>query len=131
MPVRGQPVSRFDGPVGWGPLVGLLGLLHVQGALMSKTQHTPGPWVIGGQSEAGRYISINGGGKVLARVMFSKPNDPFPSDDANARLIAAAPMLLEALQAAHDDIVSGALDPSDFPWLSKARAAIAKATGDA
>ena len=36
MPVRGQPVSRFDGPVGWDPLVGLLGLLHVQGALMSR-----------------------------------------------------------------------------------------------
>lgn len=40
---------------------------------------------------------------------------------ANALLIAAAPDLLEALQAALSD---------DQPYIAKARAAIAKATGE-
>ena len=45
MPVRSWPVSRLDGPVGRVSLVGLLGLLHVQGEMMSRNygirpQHT-------------------------------------------------------------------------------------------
>ena len=53
---------------------------------------------------------------------------------ANARLIAAAPELLEALQATYDALgISYPLHSSDMDKrgavLTKARAAIAKATG--
>lgn len=90
-------------------------------------KHTPGPWVVdpavrqgftvyapkegfivGTQDEEGRYGAIE--------------------SEANARLIAAAPDLLEALKelvAAADGVNAGPLT-----WLAKARAAIAKATGE-
>ena len=44
--------------------------------------------------------------------------------EANARLIAAAPELLEALEWAVDN------PHDDAYWISQARAAIAKATGE-
>jgi len=34
--VRGGPPTWVNGPLGWVPLVGLLGLLHVPGAQMSR-----------------------------------------------------------------------------------------------
>lgn len=57
MPVRGHFVPRFDGPVGWGPLVGLLGLLHVQGALMSAP-YTPPPRRVPYWPELVRAVAI-------------------------------------------------------------------------
>jgi len=62
-------------------------------------KHTSGPWMVsGGESkagdlfvwEAGKYF----GGHALARVYFAAPGDT----KANAKLIAAAPELLEALR---------------------------------
>lgn len=53
--------------------------------------------------------------------------------DANARLIAAAPELLEALKnilAFMDKVVPPRDDEADGPMISAARAAIAKATGE-
>jgi L-fucose mutarotase/ribose pyranase (RbsD/FucU family) len=53
---------------------------------------------------------------------------PFKDEyKANARLIAAAPDLLEALKSMCEGF--SALKDSDFPALAKARAAIAKAEG--
>lgn len=49
------------------------------------------------------------------------------TDMANARLIAAAPDLLEALCLAHDYLAGNGWD--DDPRLDTIRAAIAKATG--
>jgi hypothetical protein len=43
----------------------------------------------------------------------------------------AARAMLAALRAAVVDIECGALEPSDFPWLRSARAAIALAEGRA
>jgi hypothetical protein len=69
------------------------------------------------------------GGKVIALVVHSSNSFSLrshPSIEANARLMAAAPDLLEALQAAvtaTDVVTYGAA-------LDKARAAIAKATGE-
>lgn len=82
----------------------------------TMTQHTPGPWTTnrdGGVHQAG--------GESLC-IVTRYGGVQFPLD---ARLIAAAPELLESLIAAveayddHDDL--GA-------WVAKARAAIAKAT---
>lgn len=50
---------------------------------------------------------------------------------ANARLIAAAPDLLEALKDLCDDIEEAGATPLDRPAYYKARAAIAKAEGKA
>ena len=86
---------------------------------MNKAKHTPGPWkatektVTAPETEdrLGLDVRIYGGN--------GKDNR------ANARLIAAAPDLLEALQA----FVKYADDVSDdSPELDRARAAITKAT---
>ena len=47
----------------------------------------------------------------------------------NARLIAAAPELLEALQAMTTEFDSGDVNDGEWVAIQKARAAIAKATG--
>ena len=49
--------------------------------------------------------------------------------DARRLRESAALDMQIALQAAVNDIEAGALDPSDFPWLEPAKAALAKATG--
>ena len=71
-------------------------------------QHTPGPWTVKPEEVDRAYIRIRGtrlGGRFkIANVL--TPNyegsHPREADEtrANARLIAAAPDLLEALQAA-------------------------------
>lgn len=59
---------------------------------MSK--HTPGPWVVYDDSNDGKTnrIEIAARGKTVARIYHSVPEEDLP----NARLIAAAPDLLEA-----------------------------------
>ncbi len=67
---------------------------------MSK--HTPGPWVAKGAevwgTNAMRFNLTTGGTPMIASVCKHEDADrPFPYE-ANARLIAAAPDLLEALK---------------------------------
>jgi hypothetical protein len=66
----------------------------------AKARHTPGPWVVDGYSEAsGTAIEQKGTGIDIATVV---PRDTVSHDPhayANARLIAAAPDLLDALLA--------------------------------
>jgi hypothetical protein len=50
--------------------------------------------------------------------------------EANARLIAAAPDLLETLEAVTDALAGHELNNGDVSAINKARAAIAKATGE-
>ena len=92
------------------------------GERQGRAQHTPGPWSFtvsaesGGNPSAWNIIAPCGG--VVAETGSG-------TDDANARLIAAAPELLAALQnilAANPDLAEVA---------DEARAAIAKATGGA
>lgn len=97
---------------------------------MSK--HTPGPWRINGNNMF-RWIvadsevfthsgdvnrSAYGGNMVCESV-----------HKANARLIAAAPELLEALKEIVDAADGAGWEQLD-PSFKKARAAIAKATGE-
>ena len=82
---------------------------------MSK--HTPGPWHTAGE----QGVQIRGAKDQIAKVWTMRGNEW----KANARLIAAAPDLLEALQ----DMVSDHASLSDAT-LAFARAAIAKATGE-
>src|SRR3990167_4320837 len=75
--------------------------------IMTHTQHTPGPWSICGQdySQIISLPDIDAGKRLqyIARLLFHEPgkSDDKPYTDeqiGNARLIAAAPDLLAALQ---------------------------------
>ncbi|WP_442256118.1 hypothetical protein ACS0OT_07185 [Stenotrophomonas maltophilia group sp. RY12688] len=108
---------------------------------MSK--HTPGPWIIDPKflcevqtadhktiascwerRDAGSHIEVTGTLECSEEVSI-----------ANARLIAAAPDLLEALIRLEAELVEDkygeCYEPSPFENLALARAAIAKATGEA
>ena len=102
-----------------------------------ETKHTPGPWTVTADG-AGWYIECAPErGHSVAYIMAEiGEEDPDTSDDekeANARLIAAAPDLLEALQWLVDILPDPDLDNDELQrtWTRRARAAIAKATGGA
>ena len=92
--------------------------------------HTPGPWRI-----TDRYgvltdqVGIDGRTvcTVWARQQGHRPSgvdtEPWPEGEANARLIAAAPCMLSALEYIRSQAVPGDV------FHAAADAAIAKATG--
>jgi hypothetical protein len=65
---------------------------------MSAT-HTPGPWAVGTRDTADNTLAIGDGGKA-SPLAYVSPR-PFYDDtqEANARLIAAAPEMYEILQS--------------------------------
>ncbi|WP_250512660.1 hypothetical protein [Caballeronia sp. INDeC2] len=88
-----------------------------------STKHTRGPWTNHGRiAQPGLPHSAVAANTLLARV-YSEAFGDSEQETANANLIAAAPELLEALQA----VVSVA-DRATVEF-DMARAAIAKATG--
>lgn len=96
--------------------------------------YSPGPWKVWGESirqPEGIAIGQGDAGYSLARV-FSQGHD----GEANARLIAAAPELLEALEEAEYRLreLAHQVWPQGVsyyePAVVKARAAIAKAKGE-
>lgn len=94
-------------------------------------QHTPGPWIA---DNSRMLTSINAGNKKhIAMVNYFQCGKPEfdvcgEEHEANARLIAAAPELLEAV----NELMADAEDTGEFSYsaMSKARAAIAKAKGE-
>ena len=119
-----------------------------------KTQHTPGPWTIHADTD-GWPLVMSGGvaGRIVANVNpQSCPDESSAPEfvempcEANARLIAAAPELLEAVVAAELMLRHAAMTiewevgncrseeamEASKAWpleVYTARAAIAKATG--
>ena len=94
--------------------------------------HTPGPWTVRDIPTQGRYIGpANDGGAPSVAFAMSRTSRSEAQLDANARLIAAAPCLLDALRAlvSIDDGDCAALYPHADAYEA-ARAAIAKATGE-
>jgi len=97
---------------------------------MSETRFTPGPW----WEESDTYQVP----RIWARFPDGSPCDvacaegdgsiPFEERRANARLIAAAPELYEALKKALDQSGCDG-DLCAYAWHDEARAAIAKAEG--
>jgi len=79
-------------------------------------KHTPGFWFCDG---------------MIQEVSACGPTDAGPEQqEANARLIAAAPELLEALRGVQTMQQCGQLEAfAGEPWLVAVQAAIAKATG--
>lgn len=107
-------------------------------------KHTPVPWVTSDVSVGDQYRYVlsghNGdGAQIVACVALRSLVGPSPIEsEANARLIAAAPALLDALQqmrrwmpvypAAADGIVGGR--EAHAAAMAAANAAIAAATGE-
>lgn len=95
---------------------------------MSK--FTPGPWEYSVQkSKAGLIGSIQQPGETP----FADLTGPDETIEANARLIAAAPEMLEALKSVLEDFEllcqQRGIDHALLASLDKPRAAIAKAEG--
>jgi hypothetical protein len=95
---------------------------------MSDTKHTPGPWGFTPTGVDGDGWWIGTDEQNVARSFGYRDH---PRNLADVRLLAAAPDMLAALQelVAHDerDQQHGWVS---HPRLDKARAAIAKATGE-
>lgn len=117
---------------------------------MTEAKHTPGPWNVSPYGVGFEIDAANGQSIAQAQqiAQTKKPED-HNERKANARLIAAAPELLEALQVAVEAMeqdwhqidgewgpimeefgdLEGAILAGKAPEIAKARAAIAKATG--
>ena len=89
---------------------------------MSK--HTPGPWVVVGSLT--KYVEARLVGRLIQEVAACGPTIADEGygqqQEANARLIAAAPALLEALKAVHALVSEGAaigFNPLDGDWAER------------
>ena len=110
---------------------------------MSAPKHTPGPWVSSEVNQLGSPVvvgfTVTAGrasvAKIAHRLSGFSAAPPNEAAEANARLIAAAPELLDALKAFVEAMAAvNPLDPADLPrrmglLVPAARAAIAKAEG--
>lgn len=106
---------------------------------MSK--HTEGPWRLHASADVEPFhIGISAKNhELMAQVVVQMDGDELQSPElvANARLIAAAPELLQALQEAYEDLkyLHKARDADyarpDTEVIATVAAAIAKATGEA
>lgn len=97
---------------------------------MGKAKHTDGPWIAAPYSSmVGAPVVASPNGRSIANVTYFGLGADFQNHDdesaANARLIAAAPDLLEALEFIADPL-SGYIHGEAF---DKACAAIKKAKG--
>lgn len=96
---------------------------------MSAPAFTPGPWRV----DLFKPCDIIAGGDYLKRtfVAFAGRGTDIPSE-ANARLIAAAPSLYEALAALRGNIGCASLvrNPNGIKLRADADAALAQARGE-
>lgn len=103
---------------------------------MSEIKHTPGPWVTLPEECDKPYVRIRGtrlGERYKIVNVLTPAYEGFAEREteetrANARLIAAAPELLEALETILEMCDGYVPNTSKVVWAN-ARAAIAKATG--
>ena len=97
--------------------------------------HTKGPWTATSEGDAYDISAWDDDGTVhIADVCISASKNPDAENEANARLIAAAPELLEALRGItvmFPDMCADASmcdDPHTMETIHKAQEAIQKAT---
>jgi len=102
---------------------------------LGRWEHTPGPWEL---ADIGDYSDFDGNSRVvlgddrrIAVVKVTPGSALFAESDANARLIAAAPDLLAALEAMVRDADRNQRPGGGSDVPDSARAAIAKAKGGA
>lgn len=95
-------------------------------------EHTPGPWSVEHDEDADTISIVNFGGEIAVLHGVSMGEN----DESDARLIAAAPDLLAALEAVTPFVVPEALCLNGRDYLaaldaiSDARRAIARARGE-
>lgn len=112
-------------------------------------KHTPGPWAAHFDNSWNQWSvrSANTADLAEAPLYYELADrigghvrgerfDNYSEIEANARLIAAAPELLEALEQLKCEVILSDVDMDYIehhfrPWLDKAAAAIAKARGEA
>lgn len=92
--------------------------------------YTPGPWKVLA-SDVMKSIEIGAGSEAFARIYPSSHRWPNPTAEANARLIAAAPDLLDALKKLRRFVAEGQqMNGREFVGLGiEVNAAIEKADG--
>ena len=95
---------------------------------MNNTKHTPGPWTQYRDSRGNVRIQGNVDGGPVAFIEELNNTGGTEQDHANARLISAAPELLEVLQQFVERCGTHQFHPNGDTAIA-ARAAIAKATG--
>lgn len=93
-----------------------------------SAKFTPGPWEMGDYYATGIYVWDENQDRCVALV---EDCDVDHSElEANARLIAAAPKLLEALESLVAEINHEPNSEFGFPSLERATATIAEAKGE-
>jgi len=100
---------------------------------MKTSNHTPGPWTFDPKSVHGMYWVKGWDNHPIAYVEHQESAVPRCYHDANARLISAAPDLLEALQGIVRQAEIAFIDGGRNGYAEiekKARTAIAKAIGN-
>lgn len=95
--------------------------------MSDQAKFTPGPWMVLPSVQDGQFciLTEHGPRKDIART-YGFPGDP---REANARLIAAAPELLEALQALVQRCEFDGIPNDSLPAVEAARGAVARALG--
>ena len=96
---------------------------------MEQQKHTPGPWEAEWHRKYKQWNVFPESGKAVVSVTDLCGEYSKEETEANARLIAAAPELLEALQGLLDCMAIPSSICKERPAYEAARAAIAKATG--
>ena len=86
-------------------------------------EHTPGPWRVENQVEHRAIVAANG--QPVASTLLA--GRTIKTADADARLIAAAPEMLAALETS---LLYFGPASDDFPIKKQIRAALAKAKGE-
>lgn len=96
---------------------------------MTNTKHTPGPWEVGEEGEI-----LAGSSEFLVATAYHGR----PAQEANARLIAAAPELLKTVKELVSLVCDSGLgtiseylpvNPESIERIKRARQAIARAEG--
>lgn len=95
------------------------------------SQHTPGEWTGQGHQRASHAFESLDIESESGRTIASLPDYPNAEDDANARLIAAAPALLEACKLAKSAIESASFDRYAGAALTPAYNAVLQAIAQA
>lgn len=107
-----------------------------------STLHTPGPWSVFsnrfrqtlGMNAVTHIFGANGGSALFSHYYAiddeNKPYENWDEVDANARLIAAAPELLEALKSARWMLTRDYIDPQKMEIIEKVNSALEKAEGN-
>ncbi|MFA7280809.1 MAG: hypothetical protein WC100_12000 [Sterolibacterium sp.] len=93
---------------------------------VGRTAHTTGPWSAEGPDQFGDYNIHCGHERAVVAAVISNVRSP-EEVEANARLIAAAPDLVKALEAAEEWLSGWA---SAEPYLTIIRAALSSSRSD-